>query len=336
MSQRAWGDPGGTWEDLPNLPRAEREALRKRLKRAERAAEVKGLREKHKVAPPKTGAPLGPRKVAQPGGLKLYPSEAKRKRTAKREAELFNLDASSEGDVSAESVSSGNLADAESQSSGFSNRVARRHFLSPQAKDHASVEGSVWSAAVSSAGAVLAAPPTKQIIWEGDDGRSTWSLGASSAVSELVGEFWGLQVAAASSSSSFFSLSEPVVVLAPAQQQQQQPRPSGLVRHHTAFHYRQAVTSEPVPIDVEEEVEVEGPPTPPKSQPSDKSDEKPPPLGAPDEDCDFPDDSEGEEEAESGKGRGNPLGGPPDGSDGSEGEGGKDGDGDRGGGGISL
>uniref|UniRef100_A0A0G4GCY3 Uncharacterized protein n=1 Tax=Chromera velia CCMP2878 TaxID=1169474 RepID=A0A0G4GCY3_9ALVE len=267
MSQRARGDPGGTWEDLPNLPRAEREALRKRLKRAERAAEVKGLREKHKVAPPKTGAPLGPQKVAQPGGLKLHPSEAKRKRAAEREAELFNLDTSSEGDVSAESVSSGNLADAESQSSGFSNslRVARRRFLSPQAEDHTSVEGSVRSATASSAGAVLAAPPTEQIVWEGDDGRSTRSLGASSAVSELVGEFQGLQVVAASSSSSFFPPSEPVVVLAPAQQQQQQPRPSGLVRHHTAFHHGQAVTSEPVPMDVEEEVEVEGPPTPPKS-----------------------------------------------------------------------
>uniref|UniRef100_A0A0G4HKK9 Uncharacterized protein n=1 Tax=Chromera velia CCMP2878 TaxID=1169474 RepID=A0A0G4HKK9_9ALVE len=209
MSQRARRDPGGTWEDLPKLPRAEREALRKRLKRAERAAEVKGLREKHKVAPPKTGAPLGPRKVAQPGGLKLHPSEVKRKRAAEREAELFNLDTSFEGDVSAESVSSGNLADAESQSSGFSNRVARRRFLSPQAEDHASVEGSVRSAAASSAGVVLAAPPTEQIVWEGDDRRSTRSLGASSTVSELVGEFQGLQVAAASSSSSFFPPSEP-------------------------------------------------------------------------------------------------------------------------------
>uniref|UniRef100_A0A0G4H1V0 Uncharacterized protein n=1 Tax=Chromera velia CCMP2878 TaxID=1169474 RepID=A0A0G4H1V0_9ALVE len=154
MSQRARGDPGRTWEDLPNLPRAEREALQKRLKRVERAAEVKKLWEKHKVAPPKTGAPLGPQKVAQPGGLKLYPSEAKRKRAAEREAELFNLDASSEDNVSAESVSLENLADAESQSGGFSNRVARRRFLSPQAEDHASMEGSVRSTATSSAGAV--------------------------------------------------------------------------------------------------------------------------------------------------------------------------------------
>uniref|UniRef100_A0A0G4HIE8 Uncharacterized protein n=1 Tax=Chromera velia CCMP2878 TaxID=1169474 RepID=A0A0G4HIE8_9ALVE len=137
-------------------------------------------------------------------------------------------------------------------------------------------------------------------------------------------------VAAASSSTSFFPPSEPVVVVAPAQQQQ--PRPSGLVRHHTAFHHRQAVMSEPVPMDVEEEVEVdsEGPPTPPKSQPSDESDEEPPPLGTPSEDCDSPDNLEGEEEAEGGRGRGNPPGGPPDRSDGSEGEGGGDGDGDRG------
>eukprot|EP00820_Chromera_velia_P027586 Cvel_36023.t1-p1 / transcript=Cvel_36023.t1 / gene=Cvel_36023 / organism=Chromera_velia_CCMP2878 / gene_product=hypothetical protein / transcript_product=hypothetical protein / location=Cvel_scaffold6878:1-305(-) / protein_length=101 / sequence_SO=supercontig / SO=protein_coding / is_pseudo=false len=101
------------------------------------------------------------------------------------------------------------------------------------------------------------------------------------------------------------------------------------MRHHTAFHHGQAVTSEPVPMDVEEEVEVEGPPTPPKSQPSDESNEERPPLGAPGEDCDSLDNSEGEEEAEGGRGRGNPLGGPPDGSDGSEGEGGGDGDGDR-------